>query len=213
MTVLPAEIRSFLDATRAHGSGLTILDFGGGSGELVGTACRAHDQQVILDPVRDPSTAQLPRGSAFDALIFSHVLPFIADPLALFAELAAYRHPDARSLAIVLDDTGTQAEICREAANSDPHFLHYFGHAQRLESLLDSAGIPFSSHTVVTRAVARSHDSRPRSLPSPQATTSSPRTTASSHGGRLTASSGKALSCRFDREAAAEQCAASDGKL
>ena len=57
-----------------------------------------------------------------------------------------------------LDDTGTQAEICRDAANSDPHFLHYFGHAHRLESLLDSAGIPFSSHTVVTRAVARSHD-------------------------------------------------------
>ena len=158
MTVLPAEIRSFLDATRADGPELPILDFGGGSGELVGAACRARDRHVLLDPVRDPSTAELPRGSGFDALIFSHVLPFIPDPLALFAELAAYSHPDARSLAIVLDDTGTQAEICREAATSDPHFLNYFGHAQRLESLLDSAGIPFSAHTVVTRAVTRSHD-------------------------------------------------------
>ena len=158
MTVLPAEIRSFLDATRDQGSGLTILDFGGGSGELVGAACRAEDRHVILDPVRDPSTAESLHGRAFDALIFSHVLPFIADPLALFADLAAYSHPDTRSLAIVLDDTGTQAEICREAANSDPHFLHHFGHAQRLESLLDSAGIHFSSHTVETRTVARSRD-------------------------------------------------------
>ena len=71
MTVRAAEIRSFLDATRAQGSGLTILDFGGGSGELVGAACRAQDRHMILDPVHDPSTAEPPRGSAFDAVIFS----------------------------------------------------------------------------------------------------------------------------------------------
>ncbi len=86
------------------------------------------------------------------------MLPFIPDPLALFAELAAYSHPHARSLAIVLDDTGAQADICREAANSDPHFLRYLDHAQGLESLLDSAGIHLFSHTAATRAVACSHD-------------------------------------------------------
>ena len=155
--VLAAEIRVFLDASRVHDAGLTVLDFGGGSGELVATASRAQDQVVILDPVRDPSSTITSQRNAFDALIFSHVLPFVADPIALFAELSAYSKPAAASLAIVLDDTGTQADICRAAARTDARFLDYFGHAQRLEALLAAAEIPASSHTTVTRAIAKSH--------------------------------------------------------
>lgn len=94
----------------------------------------------------------------FDALIFSHVLAYIADPIALFAEFAAYSQPRAGWLAIVLDDTGTQADVCREAAKTDGRFLNHFGQAQQLSPLLDAAGIRFSSHKVVTRAVVRSQD-------------------------------------------------------
>ncbi|MGN6168054.1 MAG: hypothetical protein ACTHQQ_07755, partial [Solirubrobacteraceae bacterium] len=78
------------------------------------------------------------------------MLPF-ADPITLFTELAAYSHPRAGWLAIVLDDTGTQADICREAAKTNERFLNNFGHAQRLSPLLEAAGIAFSSHTIVTR--------------------------------------------------------------
>jgi hypothetical protein len=156
--VLSAEIRAFLDARRGDEAGLSILDFGGGSGELVGAAARPQDEHVIIEAGQDRSTVLANRSKPFDALIFSHVLPFIADPIALFAELAAYSQPGAGWLAIVLDDTGTQADICREAAKTDERFLNNFGHAQRLAPMLDAAGIAFSSHTVVTRAVARSHD-------------------------------------------------------
>ncbi len=94
----------------------------------------------------------------FDALIFSHVLAYFSDPIGLFAELAAYSQSRAGWLAIVLDDTGTQADICREAAKTDARFLNHFGQAQTLAPLLDAAGIRFSSHMIVTRAVARSQD-------------------------------------------------------
>jgi len=113
---------------------------------------------VIIESGDDRSTALASGRDLFDALIFSHVLAFIADPLGLFAELAAYTQPRAGWLAIVLDDTGTQADICREAAKTDARFLNHFGQAQTLAPLLDAAGIRFSSHTIVTRAVARSED-------------------------------------------------------
>lgn len=153
-----AEIRAFLDARRRDDGGLSVLDFGGGSGELVGAAVRPQDQHVIIESGDDHSTALASQSKPFDALIFSHVLPFIADPIALFRELSPYSHPRAGWLAIVLDDTGTQADICRQAAKTDARFLNYFGHAQRLSPLLDAAGIAFSSHRIVTRAVARSQD-------------------------------------------------------
>ena len=156
--VLSAEIRAFLDARRPADAGLNVLDFGGGSGELVGAAVKPEDHHVIIESGVDRSTALAEQSVPFDALIFSHVLAFIADPIALFAELAAYSQPRAGWLVIVLDDTGTQADICREAAKTDPRFLNHFGQAQTLAPLLDAAGIRFSSHTIVTRAVARSRD-------------------------------------------------------
>jgi hypothetical protein len=152
------EIRAFLDARRTADAGLNVLDFGGGSGELVGAAVKPQDRHVIIESGDDRSSALANQSAPFDALIFSHVLAFIADPIGLFAELAAYSQPRAGWLAIVLDDTGTQADICREAAKTDPRFLNHFGQAQTLAPLLDEAGIPFSSHTIVTRAVARSRD-------------------------------------------------------
>ena len=155
---MSAEIRKFLDARRKADAGLSVLDFGGGSGELVGAAVRPQDHHVIIESGDDRSTALASGRDLFDALIFSHVLAFIADPIALFAELAAYSQPRAGWLVIVLDNTGTQADICREAAKTDPRFLNHFGQAQTLAPLLDAAGIRFSSHTIVTRAVARSRD-------------------------------------------------------
>lgn len=156
--VLSAEIRAFLDRRRGDGTGLTVLDFGGGSGELVGAAVRPQDRHVIIESGDDRATALSSESARFDALIFSHVLAYVADPIALFEELAAYSRPRAGWLAIVLDDTGTQAEICREAAKTDVRFLNHFGQAQGLAPMLDAAGISFSSHRVVTRAVARSQD-------------------------------------------------------
>ena len=156
--VLSAELRAFLDARRRANAGLSVLDFGGGSGELVGAAVRPQDHHVIIESGDDRSTVLASGREPFDALIFSHVLAFIADPIGLFAELAAYSQPRAGWLAIVLDDTGTQAEICREAAKTDARFLNHFGQAQTLAPLLDAAGIRFSSHTIVTRAVARNRD-------------------------------------------------------
>ena len=155
--VISAEIRAFLDARRGDDAGLSVLDFGGGSGELVGAAVRPQDHVVIIE-AGDDRSAVLAGESAFDALVFSHVLVYIADPIALFAELAAYSQPRAGWLAIVLDDSGTQADICREAAKTDARFLNNFGQAQQLAPLLDAAGIGFSSHTIETRAVARSRD-------------------------------------------------------
>ena len=113
---------------------------------------------MIIESGDDRSTVLASGREPFDALIFSHVLAFVADPIGLFAELAAYSQPHAGWLAIVLDDTGTQADICREAAKTDPRFLNHFGQAQTLAPLLDAAGIRFSSHTIVTRAVAPSRD-------------------------------------------------------
>lgn len=156
--VLSAEIRSFLDARRGDDAALNVLDFGGGSGELVGAAITPQDRHVIIEAGEDRSAALAGQREPFDVLIFSHVLPFIADPIALFTELAAYSRPRAGWLAIVLDDSGTQADICREAAKHDARFLDNFGHAQRLAPLLETAGIAFSSHTIVTRAIARSQD-------------------------------------------------------
>lgn len=156
--VLSAEIRAFLDARRRDDAGLSVLDFGGGSGELVGAAARPQDRVVIIEAGDDRSAVLAGESDPFDALVFSHVLVYIADPIALFAELAAYSHPRAGWLAIVLDDSGMQADICREAAKTDARFLNNFGQAQRLTPLLDAAGIGFSSHTVETRAVARSRD-------------------------------------------------------
>ena len=155
---MSAEIRKFLDARRKADAGLSVLDFGGGSGELVGAAVGPQDHHVIIESGDDRPTVLASGREPFDALIFSHVLAFIADPLGLFAELAAYTQPRAGWLAIVLDDTGTQADICREAAKTDARFLNHFGQAQTLAPLLDAAGIRFSSHTIVTRAVARSED-------------------------------------------------------
>jgi hypothetical protein len=39
---MSAEIRAFLDACRGGDVGLSVLDFGGGSGELVGAAVGPH---------------------------------------------------------------------------------------------------------------------------------------------------------------------------
>jgi hypothetical protein len=158
VAVLSEEVRAFLDASRVHDASLNILDFGGGTGELVASASQPHDRIEIVDPVRDQSTTLTERRRAFDALIFSHVLALVADPQALFAELATYSQPRAASLAIVLDDTGTQADICRQAATTDRHFLDHFGHAQRVERLFATAGTPFRSHTIASRATARSYD-------------------------------------------------------
>jgi hypothetical protein len=100
----------FLNACRVQGADLTILDFGGGTGELVAVAAEPDDRLVIIDQARD---------RPFDAAIFSHVLALLPDPQALFAEVATYSRPRARTLAIVLDDTGTQADICRESSYND----------------------------------------------------------------------------------------------
>lgn len=156
--VLSEEVRAFLDASRVNDAGLNVLDFGGGTGELVARASRTHDRIVIVDPVRDPSTALAEQSPAFDALVFSHVLALVADPQALFVELATYSQPRAGALAVALDDTGTQADICRQAARTDSHFLDHFGHAQRLERLFADAGTPFRSHTIASRAIASSYD-------------------------------------------------------
>lgn len=155
--VLSAEIRAFLDARRRDDAGLIVMDFGGGSGELVGAAVKPQDHVLIVEAGDDRSTALAGQGAFFNALIFSHVLAFIADPIALFAELAVHSHPHAGWLAIVLDDGGTDAEICRDAAKTDVRFLKHFG-ARQLSPLLIAAGIRFTSHKVVTRAVARSRD-------------------------------------------------------
>jgi hypothetical protein len=157
IAVLSEEIRAFLDACRVQGADLTILDFGGGTGELVAAATQPHDRVVIIDQARGHATLSQQHGP-FDAAIFSHVLALLADPQALFAEVATYSRPGAAALAIVLDDTGTQADICREAAKTDAHFLDHFGHAQRLERLLATAGTPFRSHKVESRAVCSSYD-------------------------------------------------------
>ena len=90
---MSAEIRKFLDARRKADAGLSVLDFGGGSGELVGAAVRPQDHHVIIESGDARSTVLASGGDLFDALIFSHVLAFIADPLGLFAELAAYTQP------------------------------------------------------------------------------------------------------------------------
>jgi len=82
----------------------------------------------------------------------------VADPQALFAEVATYSRPRAAALAIVLDDSGMQADICREAAKTDAHFLDHFGHAQRLERLFAADGTPFHSHKAESRAVCSSYD-------------------------------------------------------
>lgn len=158
VAVLSEEIRAFLDASRVHGAGLNIVDFGGGKGEVVSAASRPYDRIVIVDPVEDPSTASTDHGRPYDALIFSHVLALVANPEAVFAELAAYSRPRAAALAIVLDDAGTQAGVCREAARTDPHFVDHFGHAERLERLFDATETQYRSHTVVSRAIARSYD-------------------------------------------------------
>jgi hypothetical protein len=157
VAVLSEEIRGFLDACRVQGADLTILDFGGGTGELVAAAARPHDRVVIIDQARGHTTLSQQHGP-FDAAIFSHVLALLADPQALFAQVATYSRPRAAALAIVLDDTGTQADICREAAKTDGQFLDHFGHAQRLERLLATAGTPFRSHKVESRAVCSSYD-------------------------------------------------------
>jgi len=157
VSVLSREVRSFLDARRVQGADLTILDFGGGTGELVAAAAQPHDRVVIIDPARGQATLSQQHGP-FDAAIFSHVLALLADPQALFAEVVTYSRPGAAALAIVLDDTGTQADICREAAKTDAHFLDHFGHAQRIERLFAVAGTPFRSHTVESRAVCSSYD-------------------------------------------------------
>lgn len=86
------------------------------------------------------------------------MLALLADPQALFAQVAGYSRPRAAALAIVLDDTGTQADICREAAETDVHFLDHFGHAQRLERLLATAGTPFRSHKVESHALCSSYE-------------------------------------------------------
>jgi hypothetical protein len=156
--VMSAEIRAFLDARRRGDFGLNVLDFGGGSGELVGAAIGPRDHHVIIESGDNRPAVLAGEREPFDALIFSHVLVYVADPIALFAELAAYSQPGAGWLAIVLDDTGTQADICREAAKTDARFLNNFGQAQILARLLDAAGIRFSSHAIVTRAVARSQN-------------------------------------------------------
>ena len=89
---MSAEIRAFLDARRTADAGLSVLDFGGGSGELVGAAIGPRDRHVIIESRDDRSSALADQSAPFDALIFSHVLAFIADPIGLFAELAAYSH-------------------------------------------------------------------------------------------------------------------------
>jgi hypothetical protein len=96
--VMSAEIRAFLDARRRGDAGLNVLDFGGGSGELVGAAVGPRDHHVIIESRDDRSTALADQSAPFDALIFSHVLVYIADPIALFAELAAYSQPRAAGL-------------------------------------------------------------------------------------------------------------------
>ena len=112
---------------------------------------------MIIDQARGHTTLSQQHGP-FDAAIFSHVLALLADPQALFAQVATYSRPRAAALAIVLDGTGTQADICREAAKTDAHFLDHFGHAQRLERLFATAGTPFRSHKVESHAVCSSYD-------------------------------------------------------
>ena len=156
--VLSEEVRAFLDASRVNDASLNILDFGGGTGELVAKASRTSDRVLIVDPVRGPSSTLADESPTFDALVFSHVLALVADPQALFVELATYSQPRAGALAVVLDDTGTQADICRGAAGTDSHFLDHFGHAQRIERLFAVAGTAFRSHTIASRAIASSYD-------------------------------------------------------
>src|SRR4051794_40349536 len=72
--MLSEEVRTFLEASRVNDAGLNVLDFGGGTGELVARSSRTHDRIVVFDQGRDPSTALAERGPAFDALVFSHVL-------------------------------------------------------------------------------------------------------------------------------------------
>jgi hypothetical protein len=124
----------------------------------VGKASRTSDRILIVDPVRGPSTAFAEESLAFDPLVSSHLLALVADPQALFIELATYSQPRAGALAVVLDDTGMQADICREAAGTDPHFLDHFGHAHRIERLFAVAGTPFRSPTIASRAIASSYD-------------------------------------------------------
>lgn len=52
-----AEIRACLGARRRDHAGLRVLDFGGGSGKLVGAAVKPQDHRVIIESGDDRSTA------------------------------------------------------------------------------------------------------------------------------------------------------------
>jgi hypothetical protein len=55
---------------------------------VVGAALKPQDHHVIIESGDDRSTALASQVKPFDALIFSHVLSLVADPIALFGEPA-----------------------------------------------------------------------------------------------------------------------------
>ena len=166
---LSQEVTSIIKKTLTR-TDIRVLDFGSGEGELARAVLTGADAALFgawttLDPSDRPDVFRVsqqlgaaqyaptdirglsemsPKPSeAFDVILFSHVLAYIADPIALISELATMSRPGSLRIAILPGKHGIQRDLCAEAGKqgiiSDPG--RQMGTQQRdLKAMLTSQG-------------------------------------------------------------------------
>ena len=155
--------------SRWHPSSLTqlrLLDYGAEPGNRLAALLRARVGSYL--PVRfggDTPAAHGRAGSAsaderltVDAVLLSHVLPYIRRPDRVLSALADNAEPDAVVVAVGLAPHGDQHELTVRARQQDAAYPRRYDHAVHLDRWLARAGVPRS--TQIAWSQARADDER-----------------------------------------------------
>ena len=143
---------------------LRLLDYGAEPGNRLAALLRARVRSYL--PVRlggdTPATHGHP-GSAFtrerlsfDAVLLSHVLPYIRRPDRMLSALARDAEPDAIVVAVGLAPHGDQHDLTLRARQYDAAYPRRHDHAVHLDRWLARQAVPRS--TRITWSQARAED-------------------------------------------------------
>jgi hypothetical protein len=141
---------------------LRLLDYGAEPDNRLAALLRDRVRAYL--PVRlggDTPAAQGPAGGAFagqrlpfDAVLLSHVLPYIRRPDRVLSALAHHAEPDAIVVAVGLAPRGDQHELTLRARQYDAAYPRRHDHTVHLDRWLTRQGVPRSTRITWSQAHA-----------------------------------------------------------
>lgn len=141
---------------------LRLLDYGAAPGSRLAALLRARVGSYTPVPLGgDADAAQYLAGLAlggprpsYDAVLLSHVLPYIRRPDRVLSALARYAEPQAVAIAVGLAPHGDQHDLALHARRYDADYPRRHDHAVHLERWLSGHGVPRTARIVWSQARA-----------------------------------------------------------